>query len=323
MKAVVCPRYGSPEVLQLTQLPIPTPKPNEVRIRIRATTVTVADFRVRSFTVPPAFWLPARLILGALRPKKPVLGAELAGDIDAVGSEVKNFHPGEAVYAATLLNMGAYAEYICLPSTGAIARKPIAISYEQAAAIPIGACTALHFLQKVNIQSGQHIMIYGASGSVGTYAIQLAKYFGAEVTAVCSSKNIGLVKSLGADHVIDYTQHDFIRHLGKYDVIFVAVDKISFTLCKSLIKKGGAYINISAPVKSPAMIWASLFSHISIISGQNPPETSADLQFLNERVDVGQLKIIVDRNFTLEQIADAHRYVEAGHKKGNVTVTVA
>ena len=322
MKAVRCTQYGEPEVLQLTQLPIPTPKSNEVRIRIRATTVSVADFRVRSFTVPPAFWLPARLALGILRPKNSVLGVELAGDIDAMGSEVKNFELGEVVYAATLLSMGAYAQFICLPDTAAIQRKPESLSYEEAAAIPIGACTALHFLQKANIKRNQQVLIYGSSGSVGTYAVQLARYFGAEVTAVCSQKNFALVRSLGAHHVLDYTDPNFDNQLGQYDLIFVAVDKISFKRCNRALKEDGVYVNVTVPVKSIAQLWTGLTTKKKIYGGQKKPDTAEDLKFLNNLIDTGDLKVVVDRNYKLEQIVEAHRYVEQGHKTGNVTVTV-
>jgi NADPH:quinone reductase-like Zn-dependent oxidoreductase len=322
MKAVVCPRYGAPEVLQLTELPIPKPEFNEVRIRVRATTVTVADTRIRGFNVPGAFWIPARLALGLFKPRKPVLGAELAGDIDAVGEAVRNFQVGDAVYATSLLTMGAYAEYICLPTTAAMERKPTTLTYAEAAAIPIGASTAWHFLNKANIQHGQHIMVYGASGSVGTYAVQLAKYLGAKVTAVCSGKNAALVKSLGADHVVDYTQPNFEKQLGQYDVVFVAIDKIPFSTCNRVLKSAGVYINVTIPLKSPAMIWASLTRSKKIWTGQNTPATASDLQFLNALVEAKQLKVVVDRNFPLVQIVEAHRYVDAGHKKGNVTVTI-
>lgn len=322
MKAIRCPRYGSPEVLEFAEVPLPTPKANEVRVRIRATSVTVADSRIRGFNVPRAFWIPARLALGVVRPKNSILGVELAGDIDALGADVKNFQPGTPVYGATLSGMGAYAQYICLPANGAIANKPSNLSYEEAAAIPIGACTALHFLNKADVKPGQHIMVYGASGSVGTYTIQLAKYFGAEVTAVCSSKNAALVKSLGADHVIDYRQNDFEARLGEYDIVFVAIDKIPFSICNRILKKGGVYLNITAAFKNPAMIWASMTDGKRIFTGQNTQETAADLQFLSKLIEDGRMKVVIDRTFRFDQIVEAHRHVDAGHKIGNVAVTV-
>lgn len=226
MKAIVCTKYGSPEVLQLREVEKPVPKEDEVLVKVKATTVTVADFRVRSFTIPLSFWLPARFILGLRRPKKPVLGVELSGEIESVGKEVKLFRKGDQVFAATLTNFGAYAEYKCLSEVGPIALKPANITYAEAAAIPIGARTALHYLRKANIKSGQKVLIYGASGSVGTYAVQLAKYFGADVTGVCSGYNLALIKSLGANKVIDYTAGDFTRKLEMYDVIFLAVKQV-------------------------------------------------------------------------------------------------
>lgn len=322
MKAVICSKYGPPEVLQLSHLPKPEPNSNEIRVRIRATSVTVADTRIRGFNVPRAFWLPARLALGIFKPRNPVLGVELAGDVDALGSNAKAFQIGDAVYAASLLTMRAYAEYICLPETAAIVHKPASITYEEAAAIPIGASTALHFLRKANLQRGQHIIIYGASGSVGTYAVQLAKYFGAEVTAVCSAQHAPLMKALRADHFIDYKDPAFQTKLTQYDIVFVAIDKIPFSICNRILKNNGVYLNITAPLKSAEMIWASLTTNKKILTGQNSQTTSADLNFLNERILANELTVVVDRNFSLDQIVEAHRYVDLGHKKGNVTVTV-
>ncbi|OEH92783.1 NAD(P)-dependent alcohol dehydrogenase [Bacillus solimangrovi] len=322
MKAIICTKYGSPEVLQLNEVEKPTPKDNELCIKVKATTVTVADFRMRSFTIPPSFWLPARLTLGLTKPKNPILGVELAGEVESVGKDVKLFKEGDQVFAATLENFGAYAEYKCLPEDGPIALKPSNITYEEAAAIPIGARTALHYLRKCNIKNGQKILIYGASGSVGTYAIQLAKYFGAEVTGVCSSANLELVKSLGADKVIDYTEENFTRKLEMYDVILLAVDKCPFSICNRSLNKDGIYLNVTAPVKSLRMMWTSLISNKKIIVGQKPPEKAEDLAYLKQLIEKGVLKPVIDRNYPLEQIIEAHRYVDTGHKKGNVTITV-
>jgi NADPH:quinone reductase-like Zn-dependent oxidoreductase len=323
MKAVICTQYGGPEVLTIGELPTPVPQPNEVRIRIKATTVTMADFRVRSFTVPLSFWIPARLILGITKPRNPILGVELSGDIDQVGNEVRNFKVGDAVYAASLQNMGAYAEYICLPATAAIAHKPVSLSYEEAAAIPIGACTALYFLRKAQIQREQHVLIYGASGSVGTYAIQLAKHFGAIVTAVCSAANNALVQSLGADEVLDYQHPDFTKQLKQYDVVLVAVDKIPFQLCEQIVKPNGVYINVNIPLRTPAMIWTTMTKGKTTIGGEKPGDTAADLEYLNALVANGELKVVMDSTYPLDEIRSAHRYVDQGHKRGNVCVTLA
>lgn len=322
MKAVICSQYGGPEVLAVAELPTPVPKPNEVRIRIKATTVTMADFRIRSFTVPLSFWIPARLVLGVTKPRNPVLGVELSGDIDQVGSEVTNFKVGDAVYASSLHRMGGYAEYICLPATTAIARKPTSLSYEEAAAIPIAACTALYFLRKSQVQRGQHVLVYGASGSVGTYAVQIAKHFGATVTAVCSAANGALVKSLRADEVLDYRHPDFTKQLKQYDVVLVAVDKIPFQLCEQVLKEKGVYINVSTPLRTPAMVWTSLTKGKRTIGGEKPNDTAEDLEYLNTLVANGALKVVVDSTYPLEEIRSAHRYVDQGHKRGNVCITI-
>ena len=322
MKAVICTNYGPPEVLQYREVEKPVPQDQEVLIKIRATTVTVADYRVRSFTVPAAFWIPARITLGIRKPKKNILGVELAGEVEAVGQAVKRFKPGDSVFAATLTNFGAYAQYICLPEAGPIALKPPTISYEQAAAIPIGARTALHYLKKAAIQPGQNVLIYGASGSVGTYALQLAKLFGAKVTGVCSTRNVELVKSLGADQVIDYTQVDFTQSGVVYDVIFEAVDKSSFSDCVRVLKKDGLYVNVTTPVPSIPMQWALLTSRKKVLLSQNVPDKVEDLLWLSQLVETGQLKVVIDRSYPFEQIVEAHRYVEQGHKRGNVVITL-
>ncbi|MFD4928438.1 NAD(P)-dependent alcohol dehydrogenase [Peribacillus butanolivorans] len=322
MKAIVYTKYGPPDVLQLKEVKKPTPKENEILVKVKATTVTVADIRSRSFTVPLSVWLPARITLGFRRPKKSILGLELSGEVESVGKDVKQFKEGDQVFAASQIGYGAYAEYKCLPENGPVSIKPNNLSFEEAAAIPIGARTALFYLRKANIKSGQKVLVYGASGSVGSYAVQIAKYFGADVTGVCSTTNLELVKSLGADQVIDYTREDFSSKGETYDVIFEAVDKSSFSACMKSLKKDGTYINVTVPLPGVRMLWTKLTSNRKLILGQNSPENSEALNFLKELVETGKLKVVIDRYYAFEEIVEAHRYVEKGHKKGNVVITV-
>lgn len=323
MKAVVYENYGSPGVLELREVAKPTPKDDEVLVKVSATTVTVADSRLRSFTVPLSYWIPARLTLGVRKPKQTILGAEMAGVVESVGKAVTRFKPGDQVFASTLEHgFGAYAEYRCLPEEGLLALKSSHLTDEQAAALPIGGRTALYFLREAEIQPGQKVLIYGASGSVGTFAVQLAKYFGAEVTGVCSTANLEMVKALGADKVIDYTQEDFTKNGVTYDVIFDAVGKAPYPGCLRTLKVDGTYLQaVSSPGISLRMRWAALTSSKKLVGG-GPPPKSEDLAFLQELVEAGKLKPVIDRCYPLDQIVEAHRYVDTGHKKGNVVIAV-
>ena len=321
MKAIVCTRYGPPEVLQLKEVEKPTPKDNEVLIKVYAATVNATD---PTFRKGKPFI--ARFFTGLTRPKSPIPGNELAGDIEAVGKDVTRFKQGDQVFGQTDLSYGAHAEYKCLPEEGALAIKPANMTYDEAATVPDGALGALVFLRKGNIQSAQKVLINGASGSVGTYAVQLAKYYGAEVTGVCSTTNLEMVKSLGADHVTDYTKEDFTKTGQSYDIIFDVVNKSSFSHCKGSLTQGGVYI-FTGPALANLLqaLWtAKIGSKKALMTapGMRPASEKAEnLGFLKELVEAGKLKSVIDRRYPLERIADAHRYVEKGHKKGNVVLT--
>jgi NADPH:quinone reductase-like Zn-dependent oxidoreductase len=319
MKAVIYEEYGPPDVLQLTELAKPTPKENEVLIRVHATTVTSGDVRMRAFVVPRLFWLPGRIALGIRGPKKSLLGCELAGEIETVGNDVKLFAEDDQVYAATTFGPGTYAEYVCLPEDGPVALKPANMTYEEAAAVPFGALSALNFLRKANIQSGQEVLINGASGAVGTAAVQLAKYYEAEVTGVCSTANSELVKSLGADKVIDYTNEDFTQSDQTYDVIYDTVGKLSFSSIENSLKDSGIFL--AGSMTAVQGQWLSMRSSRAVIAGTDSEEAE-DLAFLKELIEAGKFKPTIDRRYPLEQIPEAHRYVDKGHKKGNVVITV-
>ncbi len=322
MKAVICTKYGPPEVLKLKEVEKPVPKDNEVLIKVHATTVTSADIRIRGFRVPLSFWLPARIALGFRSPKINILGAELAGEIESVGKDVKQFKAGDQVFAYPGHHGGGYAEYMCMREDSAVAIKPENLTYDEAAAVPFGGNTALHFLKQANIKDKEKVLIYGASGSVGTYAVQLAKYFGAEVTGVCSSSNIELVKSIGADYVIDYTKEDFSKNGEIYDVIFDTVGKSSLSDCMESLQKEGVYLQaVATPTTSLRMYLTSISTSKKLIGGTAVPKAE-NLYFLKELVETGEIEPVVDRTYPIEQIVEAHRYVDKGHKKGNVVITV-
>jgi NADPH:quinone reductase-like Zn-dependent oxidoreductase len=309
MKAIVCTKYGPPEVLQLKEVEKPVPRDNEVLVKVYATTVARGDTRVRSFTVPVWQWLPARIYLGIRKPKRAILGMELAGEIESVGRDVTRFKKGDPVFSFVGFGFGAYAEYKCLPENGAraeeglVALKPVNMTFEEAAAATGGALTALRYMRSGHIWPGQKVLIYGASGCLGTFAVQLAKHFGAEVTGVCSGANLELVKSLGADKVIDYTTTDFAESGEKYDFIFDAVAKASRSRSKRSLKKGGIFLSAHDDHGSAVI-------------------KTEDLDFLKELIEAGKIKSAIDRTYPLELIAEAHHYVDQGHKKGSVVITV-
>jgi NADPH:quinone reductase-like Zn-dependent oxidoreductase len=324
MKAIIYEEYGPPDVLQLKEVEKPKPKADEVLIRVYAATVTTGDVNLRGFTfVPPGFGPVPRLVNGLRKPRKQILGTEVAGEIEAVGKDVTRFKEGDQVFGIGSSVLGAYAQYVCRPEDGPLVTKPANMSYEEAAAVPGGAGAALYFLRdKAKIQSGQKILINGASGSVGTYAVQLAKYYGAEVTGVCSSRNLELVKSLGADKAIDYTKEAFSKGGETYDIIFDSVITSSFSRCKSALKQNGIYLAVAGGLREVVnMGWTSIVGSKKVIVG-TPPERKEELISLKELCEAGKIKPVIDRCYPLEQTAEAHRYVDTGRKKGNVVITV-
>jgi len=319
MKAIVYERYGPPNVLQLRDVAKPLPKDDEILIKVFAATVAAGDWRLRK-----ADPFLARLFNGLWRPRRiKILGFELAGVVESTGSGVTRFKPGDAVYAACGMGFGAYAEYRCLPENGSVTLKPTNMTFEEAAAVPVGAYTALQFLRKGNIQRNRRVLVYGASGSVGTYAVQLAKHFGAEVTGVCSTSNLDLVRSLGADRVIDYTEENFADDGTAYDIIFDTVGKSPFMVCVERLTPNGYYLRAVHvnPLTVFRGLWINLTSGKKVIGG-TMRENAEDLRYLKALIESGKLRSIIDRVYPLEQAAEAHRYVEQGHKKGNVVLTV-
>ncbi len=330
MKAVVYTEYGPPDVLQLKEVEKPAPRDNEILIRNHATTVNIGDIWARNFkeitpsrfTMPLPLWLPSRLYFGVTKPRIKILGNEFAGQIEAMGKDVKRFRKGDQVFGYRGQSMGANAEHLCMPEDGLVAIKPANMTYEEAAAVPYGALTALSLLRKANIQRGQKVLIHGASGSIGSAAVQLAKYFEAEVTGVCSTPGLEFVKNLGADKVLDYTREDFTRNGETYDLIFDILGKSSFSSCKNSLKQNGIYLLASFKIKQLfQMLWTSIRPGKKVIctlSSENPK----DLIFIKELVEAGKIKSIMDRCYPLEQTAEAHRHVEKGCKRGSVIITM-
>lgn len=303
MKAIVATKFGGPEVLHLQEVEKPAPKEREILVKVHATTISAGDLRMRSLDVPPAFWLPARITLGFTKPKHPIYGMELSGEVVAVGKEVTRFKVGDVVFASTLAqNFGAHAEYKCLTEDGVVLPKPHNMTYEEAAAVPIGGPTALRLLRKGKIHRGQKVVVYGASGSVGTYAVQIAKSFGADVTAVCSTENLDMVKLLGADRVIDYTREDFSAGGAQYDAIFDAVGKCPKDKADKALVPGGEYVTVAK---------------------LNTKQSLEELTTVRELIEAGKVRAVIDRCYPLEQVPEAHRYVGMGRKAGNVVIQVA
>ena len=326
MKAAVYHRYGPPEVIQIEDVEKPVPKDNQVLIRIHATTVSAADWRMRR-AVP----FLVRFLTGFWRPKKiQILGMEFSGKIDSVGRAVTRFVVGDQVFGSTGFKFGAHAEYICLPEDALLAKKPVNVSFEEAAAVLFGGVSALHFLRKGNIQARQKVLIYGASGSVGVFAVQLAKHFGAHVTGVCSTAHVDLVKSLGADAVVDYTREDFSRADRVYDMVFDTVGKSGFSRSLKSLKRDGCYVRVGGSGRLLSILlgivrekWASITGAAKVIGGLGGGGgTAEDLSFLKGLIEAGKLRTVIDRRYSLGEIAEAHRYVEAGHKKGHVVIIV-
>lgn len=301
MKAVVCTKYGPPEVLEIREIEKPAPKDSEVLIRVRSVAVNTADCKIRGLRVPFYLRLPMRFVIGFTKPKQPILGMYCAGTVEETGHGVSRFKKGDGVCACAGM-AGAYVEYLCVPENGAVVPMPPNATFEEAAALPFGGATALYFLRKANIQVGQSVLVYGASGAVGTGAVQLAKHFGAAVTGVCSTENLALVKSLGAGRALDYTKEDFTGAGESYDIVFDAVGKLSRAKSRKALKPGGRFV--------------------SVMANEIAKCTVKDLLMLNELFESGQLNAVLDRCYPMEQVAEAHRYVDLGHKKGNVVLTV-
>ena len=324
MKAAVFTRYGPPDVLEIKDVEKPVPRENEVLVRVHAATVCAADWRMRK-----ADPFMVRFMNGLWRPRKfNILGAEFAGTVESMGKAVTRFRAGDEVFGSPGFKFGAHAEYICLPEDGLLAMKPVNMTFEEAAAVLFGGFSALHFLKKARIQAGQRVLIYGASGSVGVFAVQLAKHFGASVTGVCSTANLDLVKSLGADEVVDYTREDFSRAGRVYDIVFDTVGKSGFSRSLRSLKRGGPYVVVGGSGQLSSIlalvlrgIWVSVTGTAKVISDV-ASATAGDLTLLKELIEAGKLRTVIDKRYPLAEIAEAHRHAEAGHKKGHVVVLI-
>ncbi len=330
MKAIICTKYGSPEVLELKDVERPAPKDNEVLIRVHATSVNFGDLLARNFkeispgkfSMPLLFWFFAKMYFGFAKPKITILGSEFAGQIESAGKDVNLFKKGDQVFGYLGQNMGAYSEYLCMPQDGCVAIKPANMTCEEAAVVPYGAIMALSLLKKMNIRSGQKVLVNGASGGIGSAAVQIAKYFGAEVTGVCSTPRLEYVKSLGADKVIDYTKEDFTQSGETYDLIFDILGKSSFSGCKSSLKQNGRYLLASFKMKQLfQMLWTKMAGNKRVICAL-ATDKQEDLIFIKELIEAGKIRSVIDRRYSLEQTAEAHRYVDSGHKKASVVITV-
>lgn len=330
MKAAVYTEFGPPQVLKLKDVAMPTPRDNEILVKIYAASVNVGDLWARNFkdisprrfTMPLPLWLPSRLYFGITKPRVHILGSEFAGIVEATGRDVKRFRKGDPVFGYRGQSMGTYAEYLCMPEDGLVARKPANMTFEQAAVVSYGTLTALNLLRHVNVQPGQKVLINGASGGIGSAAIQLAKYFGAEVTAVCGTQRIEFVKSLGADHVIDYTKEDFTQNGETYNLIFDVPGKSSFSRCRDSLKPDGRILYASFKMKQLfEMLWTSRTDGRKVICALSG-EKLEDLLFIKELIEAGKIKSIVDRCYPMEEVAEAHRYVESGQKRGSVVITL-
>jgi NADPH:quinone reductase-like Zn-dependent oxidoreductase len=331
MKAIVFTEYGTPDVLKIKEVAKPTSKDNEILVKVYATPINYGDLLARNFgnltpsefNMPAPLYLPSRMSFGWNKPKITILGSELAGEVEAVGKDVTKFKAGDQVFAYLGMNMGANAEYVCIPETGTVALKPVNLSYEKAATLPYGAIMATSLIGKANIQRGQKVLINGASGGIGSMAVQLAKHFGAEVTGVCGTPRLKFVKSLGADKVIDYTKEDFTQNGETYDLIFDILGRSSFSRVKHSLKPNGIYLLASFKMKALLqMLWTSITGSKQKVICTFANETAESLDFVKKLVEEGKIKAIVDKRFPMEQAAEAHRYVEGGHKQGNVVIAI-
>jgi NADPH:quinone reductase-like Zn-dependent oxidoreductase len=322
MKAIVCTRYGPPEVLKLRNVDKPVPRDNQLLVKVRASTVTAGDCELRSFRIPPSFWIPMRIMVGIRKPRNLILGQELAGTVEAVGARVTQFKEGDDIFAPTSVRFGAHAEYICLSASAAIAVKPESLSFEDAATVPVGGLNALHFLRKAEIQPGEDVLINGAGGSIGTIAVQLAKYYGARVTAVDSAGKLDMLQSIGADNVIDFAREDFTRSGKTYDVILDVVGKSPYSRTIQTLNARGRYLLANPRLTHVVRgLWTSRRSGKKVLPGL-ASYSSQDLLFLTSLIETGNVTTVIDRSYPLEQTADAHRYVDSGSKTGSVVITI-